>query len=199
VNVATHRSIRLFCIASTLLCSGCRREEVTVDSPRSPPPLRIRLDHLRHLSLDLTVGGRPVRAVALYATAPDYRPVGSPARDGHEGIASLDDAARAAVVYLRAYELTGDTLARREALGLLSFVAAMEQGDGEFVNFVDTLGRPNRTAPTSRKSMSYWGARAIWALGEAVRVLGREQPDPLARLRPALARAIDRLTREVGA
>jgi hypothetical protein len=32
-----------------------------------------------------------VRVVALYAEAPDDRPTGSPARDGYEGIASLDD------------------------------------------------------------------------------------------------------------
>ena len=72
------------------------------------------------------------------------------------------------VLYLRAYEETGDTTARREALGLLAFVTAMEQGDGEFVNFIDSAGRLNRNAPSSRKSMSYWAARSIWALGEAV-------------------------------
>lgn len=50
-------------------------------------------------------------ASSRYAEAPDDRPTGSPARDGYEGIASLDDAARAAVVYLRAYEATGDARA----------------------------------------------------------------------------------------
>jgi len=102
-------------------------------------------------------------------------------------------------VYLRAYELTRDTLAREEALGLLAFIAAMEQGDGEFINFVDTLGRPNRTAPSSRKSMTYWGARAVWALGEATRVLGSERPDRMAPLRPALDRALNRIARDVNA
>jgi multiple sugar transport system substrate-binding protein len=145
------------------------------------------------------VGGRNVRAVALYATAPDYRPTGSPARDGYEGIASLDDAARAAVAFLRAYELTGDTLAQNDALGLLSFVIAMEQGDGEFINFVDTAGRLNRNAPSSRKGMTYWGARAVWALGEAVRVLHADHPESVAGLRPTFDRAVARLARDVNA
>ena len=191
---------RVLCaLCGSLLVTACGYDSKPVEPPRSPPPLRLNYAHLHHLTRDLTVAGRATRVVALYATAPDYRPTGSPARDGYEGIASVDDAARAAIVHLRAYELTRDTLAREEALGLLSFVAAMEQGDGEFVNFVDTLGRLNRTAPSSRQSMTYWGARAVWALGEAVRVLGPERPDAIAPLRPALDRAVNRLARDVSA
>ncbi|MDB4899159.1 MAG: hypothetical protein JWN53_967, partial [Gemmatimonadetes bacterium] len=137
--------------------------------------------------------------VALYAEAPDYRPIGSPARDGFEGIASVDDAARAAVVFLRAYESSGDPRARDDALALLQFVAAMEQEDGEYVNFVDAGGRPNRIAPSSRKSMSYWGARSLWALGEARRVLGPEQAPALATLAPVLDRTVARVARDVDA
>jgi len=150
-----------------------------------------------HLGLDAVVSGRPVRVVALYADAPDYRPTPSPERDGSEGIASLDDAARAAVVYLRALEMTGDQRARDEALGLLSFVVAMERGDGEFISFIDARGRPNRTAPSSRKSMSYWGARSIWALGEAKRVLGPEGLQGVRGAPEVLDRAITRMAREI--
>src|SRR5688500_7841367 len=180
-----------------VVVSGCGRKVDPVS--KGPPPIVVNLNYLRHLGLDAVVGGRTVRVVSLYATAPDYRPTGSPARDGYEGIASLDDAARAAVAFLRAYELTGDTLARNDALGLLSFVIAMEQGDGEFINFVDTAGRLNRHAPTSRKGMTYWGARAVWALGEAVRVLHTDHPESLAGLRPTLDRAVARLARDVNA
>lgn len=143
--------------------------------------------------------GKPVRVISLYAEAPDYRPTGSPARDGFEGIASLDDAARAAVVYLREYEATGDVRARDEAVRLLGFVTAMEQGDGEFVNFIDSAGRLNRDAQSSRKSMSYWAARSIWALGEAVRVLGPRDSTLLTPLRPVLDRAVARTAREIDA
>jgi multiple sugar transport system substrate-binding protein len=140
-----------------------------------------------------------VRVVSLYAAAPDYRPTGSPRRDGFEGIASLDDAARAAVVYLRQYEVTGDIRERDEAVRLLKFVTAMEQGDGEFVNFIDSAGRLNRDAPSSRQSMSYWAARSIWALGEAVRVLGPNDSTLLVPMRPVLGRAVSRMASEIEA
>ncbi|GAC1646907.1 MAG: hypothetical protein NVS4B3_00130 [Gemmatimonadaceae bacterium] len=140
-----------------------------------------------------------MQIIALYANAPDYRPTGSPLRDGSEGIASVDDAARAAIVYLRTYEETGDTLTREAAIGLLQFIAAMEGGDGEFVNFVDARGRPNRIAPSSVKSMSYWAARSLWALGEAERVLGPRDPTRSEPFRRLTDRVVTRLAREVDA
>ncbi|CAN5136015.1 hypothetical protein BH23GEM2_BH23GEM2_05380 [soil metagenome] len=183
-------------LAAALSGAGCKRGAHQAPAQPLAAPLQLSLDHLRHLGIDARVDGRPVRAVALYATAPDYRLTGSPERDGFEGLVALDDVARAAIVYLRAYEVSGDTLERDEAIGLLSFVTAMEQGDGEFVNFIDERGRLNRTAPTSRKSMSYWAARSIWALAEAVRVLGPELqgvPDG----RAVLDRAVTRLAQEL--
>ncbi len=165
----------------------------------APPPLVLNFDHLQHLTRDVVVASRPARAITLYANAPDYRPTGSPQRDGSEGIASVDDAARAAVLYLHAFEESGDPRARDAARGLLEFVASMEQGDGEFLNFVDTTGRPNRTATSSRKSMSYWAARSIWALGEAHRVFRNAYPEGLRDLGPPLDRAVARLARDVDA
>ncbi|MDQ6770505.1 MAG: extracellular solute-binding protein [Gemmatimonadota bacterium] len=181
------------------LCSSCNRKAESAPVSSASRPIALRPDYLRHLGLDAVVRGKPVRVVALYANAPEYKPTGSPARDGFEGIASVDDAARAAVAYLRYYETTGDTVARDEALDLLDFTAAMEQGDGEFVNFIDSAGRPNRVAPSSVKSMSYWGARSIWALGESVRVLGADSLPRVAALRPTLDRALTSMTRGIDA
>jgi multiple sugar transport system substrate-binding protein len=186
-------------LATLVAMGGCGRDARSVAVETPSPPLKVSLAHLRHLGLDAVVKGKPVRVVALYAEAPDYRPTPSPLRDGSEGIASVDDAARAAVLYLRSYEESGDSDARKDALGLLTFVTTMEQGDGEFVNFIDTRGRPNRSAPSSRKSMSYWAARSIWAMGEAVRVLGPERPDQFSDVRPTLRRAVSRMARDVNA
>lgn len=185
-------------IAVGVLAVACDRSHPPVASASSASPLGISLEHLRRLGLDAVINGQKVRVVALYAEAPDYRPTGSPARDGYEGIASVDDAARAAVVYLRDYEVSGDERSRDEALGLLAFISAMEQGDGEFVNFVDTQGRLNRHAPSSAKSMSYWAARSIWALGEAVRVFGADTVR-LTKMRPVLDRALTRMAQEINA
>ena len=185
--------------AALLALAGCARTPVADPDTQGTPPLRLSLEHLRHLGIDVVVRGTPVRAVALYAEAPHYEPSGSPARDGYEGIASVDDAARAAVVHLRAFESTGSAPDRVEALGLLAFVVAMEQGDGEFLNFIDVSGTPNRVAPSSRKSMSFWAARGIWAMGEAVRVLGARDSLALRTMRPVLGRAVTRAERDVRA
>ncbi|MEP6992676.1 MAG: hypothetical protein ABJA80_17205, partial [bacterium] len=182
-------------LASVAL-AGCGHGLPPLPRSDAPPPVTLNFAHLRHLTRDLTVAGHSVRVVALYANAPSYVPTGSPRRDGFEGIASVDDAARAAVLYLRDYETTGDTLVRHEALGLLAFVAAMEQGDGEFLNFVDTAGRENRTAVSSRKSMSFWAARGLWAFGEAEQVLGAGLP---SALRGARDRAVTRMARDIDA
>ncbi len=182
--------------ASALIFLGCGSGPPPVTIPPGAKPVELNLNHLRHLGFDVTVAGRPVRAVALYAEAPDYRPVGSPARDGFEGLAAVDDAARAAVVYLRHFEHTADPHTKQEALDLLAFATTMEQGDGEFLNFVHADGTPNRAAPTSRKSFSYWAARSLWAMGEAARILGPED-STVNELRPTLERAISRLARNV--
>jgi multiple sugar transport system substrate-binding protein len=183
-------------IALVALVASCGIEGLPPAPEPAAPALEVSFAHLRRLGMDLTVKGQPVRAVALYARAPDYAPAASPARDGSEGVACVDDAARAAVAYLRRYDQTGEEWARAEALGLLRFVAAMEQGDGEYVNFVAADGTPNLSAASSRKSFSFWAARALWALGEAARVLA---PRDLAPFRDLLDRTEKRFTREIAA
>jgi multiple sugar transport system substrate-binding protein len=176
---------------------GCRGGAALPPTIDAPPPVALNFAHLQHLTRDAIVRATPVRVVALYADAPDYRPIGSPARDGFEGIASVDDAARAAVLYLRAFEQTRDVAVREDAIRLLRFVTAMEQGDGEFFDFVDSTGRPNRVVASGRKSMSYWAARSIWALGEAHRVLGGSYATVLDEA--VYTRAETRLARDVDA
>jgi multiple sugar transport system substrate-binding protein len=178
---------------------ACRRQSESIGATPGQPPLIVRTDYLEHLVLDATVNKQPVRVVSLYAEAPDYKPTGSPERDGFEGIASVDDAARATVAYLRAYETTGDVRARDQAISLLNFVSSMEKGDGEFVNFIDASGRQNLNAVSSRKSMSFWAARSVWGLAEAERVLGPKDSMQVKNFRPVLDRAVTRMQRDIDA
>ncbi|MFL5581954.1 MAG: extracellular solute-binding protein [Gemmatimonadaceae bacterium] len=197
--MSTRRGLgALAALAALAAPAACGREPPPAMSAPHTRPIALPLDHLRRLMRPLTVRGRPVRVIALYAPAPDYRPTGSPARDGREGLASVDDAARAAVVFLRDFARTGDVRSRDDALGLLAFTAAMEQGDGEFLNFVDSAGRPNAVVASGRKGMTFWGARAVWAMGEAARALGPSALDS-AGLRAPLERALARIARNVNA
>jgi hypothetical protein len=90
---------------------------------------------------------------------------------GYEGIACVDDTARAALLALGAYEQTGDLRALRLARRWLTFVQYMQYPDGEFANFVrNSAGRRNASGPTSVKGGHFWTARALWALARAYRI-----------------------------
>ncbi|MBC7187262.1 MAG: hypothetical protein H5U38_09535, partial [Calditrichaeota bacterium] len=79
-----------------------------VCAPRKPAPSQVPLvnfAHLDHLCEWATMGGDSVVILHVYAEHPDYHWVAAPS----EGIACVDDAARAAVLLVRYASLTGDT------------------------------------------------------------------------------------------
>jgi hypothetical protein len=95
------------------------------------------------------------------------------AESGPEGIACVDDVARAAVLALQTYELTQSESELRAARAWLEFVLYMQEPDGRFVNFIrDRAGRRNRSGRTSYAGGQWWTSRAIWALAAAWRVTG---------------------------
>lgn len=157
----------------------------------------VNFAHLDHLGEEVVLDGTSYRIVHIYCPAPDYQRTA----DLEEGTACVDDAARAAVVYLRHYELTGDEQSRNKAEGLLRFILYMQTPDGLFHNFVHTNRLDiNTTHPRSRADgVTWWMVRAIWALGTAVRVLRRTRPAMageceagLRRCFPELSRLLDR-------
>lgn len=126
----------------------------------------INLDHLNYLCEDMATDKDTVTLVHIYADAPEYTWTDAKG----EGIACVDDVARAAVVYLRYYELTGDVRVLKRIRRLLGFILMMQTEDGEFYNFVDRDLKINRTGRTSVKSFNFWAARGYWALGYGYKV-----------------------------
>ena len=115
---------------------------------------------------------RPVRdvpgalAVAVYADAAG-RPIAAAER-GHEGVACVDDAARALALFCDLWTASRLPLARRWAEGLLELVLHMQGGDGRFVNFIaDWSGARNEHGPTSVAGGSFWQARGVLGLAKA--------------------------------
>ncbi len=150
----------------TFLCSVY--VSIAVDQPDL-----VNLSHLRFLTEPVTIDGRDMAIVHIYSEAPDYKWVDA----SGEGISAVDDVARAAVVYLWKYERlkaknapeAEDTL--HMARLCLEFVRYMQTSDGAFYNFVfDRQGKINKTGNTSYKSVDWWAMRALWALGEGIRV-----------------------------
>lgn len=147
------------------------------------------LDHLDFLGEDVVHRGDTLRIVHIYAE-PGPEGTWVFVGDDDEGIACVDDAARAAVVTLRHYAKTGDERSRRTATKLLRFVRYMQAESGLFYNFVwDRDLRVNTEHANSvADEVSWWTARAVWALGEGARVLAEADPAEAAASEAAVRR-----------
>lgn len=106
-------------------------------------------------------------AIAVYADASGST---IPAAErGYEGVACVDDAARALSLLSDLWTETRAPVARAWAGGLLEFVLSMQDADGGFVNFVhDWSGARNEGGPTSIPGCgSFWQARGTRGLASA--------------------------------
>jgi hypothetical protein len=144
-------------------------------------------DHLRALTWTFEVGTGPIHSIYIYSepqetpTGTVYRPRRA-AESGDEGLACVDDVARAVVLALEAYADSRDQGHAQLARDWLTFVHYMQLSDGQFTNFVlDAQGTRGLEGITSYPGGVWWTARALWALAKAYRVLGDESA--LAALR----------------
>ena len=135
-------------------------------------------EHLASLTWTFPINGREVAALAVYSEPTDtphgimYRPLAA-ADSGPEGVACVDDVARAAILGLRAWEQERSAQGRDLARRWLTFLPYMQGEDGRFTNFIfDPAGTRNMDGQTSYPGGLWWTARALWALGMAYRVLG---------------------------
>ncbi len=147
----------------------------------------VNFKHLGHLTEKIELYGDTVSIAHIYSNYPAYEWVDAK-ESGPEGIACVDDAARAAVVTLRCFELTGDSSKLAPALSLLKFVAAMETSDGEFYNFVLADHSINRTGKTSYKSFGWWAARGVWSMSLGYRIFKGIDTTFAARLKSGIER-----------
>jgi len=151
------------------------------------------LAHLEHLHDTLGPPDRsPLHVWWIYAKpATKFRrrpPTGTDYKRFHassEGIACVDDVARAAVVYLDHHGIHGDDHSLERARQALEFVRYMQLDDGRFLNFVTdpelnetVFGDPDPDvvdgirvdgSPTSEPGYGWWATRACWALGRGYR------------------------------
>lgn len=151
----------------------------------SAPRRLVNFAHLDRLCEEVTIAGRPCTIVHIYSDAPGYGWTDA----AGEGIACVDDVARAAVAYMRA----GGAHHFERIRGLLRFVLALQNADGTFYNFVHRDGTINREGPTSFRSFGFWAARGYWALGEGYAFFRGRDPVFAAELRTAFRRCLPQL------
>jgi len=166
-----------------VLCTGCYQHE-----QQNQTASIVNLDHLDYLGEEVRRNDTTYRIIHLYAEAPDYLWLD----DDDEGTACLDDAARAAILYLRHYELTADTSSLEKARQLLRFVMYMQREDGLFYNFVwNNRLEINTEHPNSRaEPFGWWAARGVWALGVGVKSLSDVDPSLTDSLATSLQKAL---------
>ena len=143
--------------------------------PAFSQPSRVNFNHLDHLTEKIQLLGDSVSVVHVYANYPDYKWVGA-AESGLEGIACVDDAARAAVMYLRHYESTKNEDDLLRAKSLLKFVMKMETDDGMFYNFILKDHSINKNGNTSFRSFGWWASRGVWCMSAGYRILKDIEP-----------------------
>lgn len=141
------------------------------------------LRQLRRLTRGVPLAGPSAQALAVYAEPssaergiPDLLPAAGD--QGFEGVACVDDAARAIVLYCELWARRHDSSAQAIACDLLRFLAYMQDEDGRFANFIlDWTGRKNLTGSTSFPGGPQWQARALHALACGVATFGGHEWD----------------------
>ena len=124
-----------------------------------------------------------------------------------QGAYNADDVARAAVVYLRHWTLTGSELSRDSAYEMLRSLAYLQTTDGPNAGNVVLWMQPDGTLNPSAEPVelpdpsdsgpSYWLARTIWALGEGYAAFQDADPEFAAFLEDRLALSVGALDRQV--
>lgn len=125
----------------------------------------------------------------------------------NQGAYNADDIARAAVVYLRHWRLTGSDTSRDTAYELLRTITYLQTAEGPNAgNVVLWMQADGTLTPSavpvelpdpSDSGPSYWLARTIWALGEGYAAFADESPEFAAFLEQRLALSVDALNRQV--
>lgn len=136
------------------------------------------LRQLARLTRAVPAAGPAAVALAVYAGADDA-PI--PAREsGTEGVACVDDTARAVALLCSVWEATRLPWVRTWCDGLLDFLVWMQNPDGRWVNFVtDWDGTRNRAGASSFSGGAFWQARALQAAARAAIVLDDTRADAM--------------------
>jgi len=144
-----------------IIVFGC-----TGESNKIQPSL-VNLSHLDHLYEHVKSDSSEFAIIRIYSDYPDYRW----AWEKHEGIACVDDVARALVVYLNHYITEKDPLNLEKSRLLIKFLLYMQADNGYFYNFILENYQINKDYKRSLPEPNWWTWRALWALVKAQKVL----------------------------
>jgi len=146
----------------------------------------INLSHLNHLYKEVILDSLPAAFIYIYADFPDYKPVEA----AGEGIACVDDVARAAIVYLRHFEISGDSSSLERGRKLLQFLLDMQAENGMFYNFILADHSINKTRENSQAKAEWWTWRSLWAFAEGMKTYKTVDPGFSAMIQVSIDRIL---------
>ena len=132
------------------------------------------LRQLARLTHPVPRAGPTALALAVYTDRSGERVVAK--ESGFEGVACVDDVARALDVLCPIWTRTRDPEIERWARGMLEFVLWMQGDDGRWWNFIyDWSGARNESGITSATGENFWHARALSGVSHAWLTFGDER------------------------
>jgi hypothetical protein len=132
----------------------------------------VNTTYLDHLYDTAIVNNTTIGFIHIYAEAPDYKWVEA----SGEGIACIDDAARAAVFYMNYYNNSNDTKCLDKIKNIINFHLYMQSANGFFYNFIWKDYSIDSSYRTSVAEPNWWSWRALWALSEAHKFYLKSDP-----------------------
>jgi len=158
-----NRFITVVFILILISASSCK-EKRTINEASGNFESLVNTSHLDALYEEIIVEKDTMGIIHIYSEYPDYGWID----DDDEGIACVDDAARAAIFYMRHHQITEKISSLIKAQRLLEFVLHMQTGNGFFYNFIWGDHRQNKTFKTSVAKPDWWTWRAMWVLSEGL-------------------------------
>lgn len=176
--------IKIFVFSAILFfpsCSDGNFQQIRTESSM------VNTSHLDALYEQINIKGKSMGIIHIYSNYPDYKWIG----DADEGIACVDDAARATVFYLRHYKSSNDTQSYLKAKQLTEFLLFMQSDNGFFYNFILEDHSINKTHRNSKNIADWWSWRAMWALSEGYKIFKIADKENAGRILSALDKAVE--------
>jgi hypothetical protein len=151
--------------------------------------------HLDFLYEDIVVNGKEMGIIHIYSNYPDYGWID----DADEGIACVDDAARAAVFYLKYSKFNAERKNLRKAKNLLKFLIYMQAENGYYYNFIWKDYSINKDFRTSVAEANWWSWRALWALMEGYNFFKKTDPEFAGDLFKSVNKIIEAIKKDIPA
>ncbi len=158
-----------------------------IDAQKKNDFLLVNTSHLDYLYQKIEVDNKEMGIVHIYAEYPDYKYVDAKG----EGIACVDDAARADIFYMKYYSVNPKPGIMDKIKMLTNFLLYMQSGNGFFNNFIWKDYSKDTTYKTSVAKPDWWSWRAIWALAEAQKFFINIDKSYSDSIKPQLDKAID--------